>query len=268
MYQDLLTEIDAGVGIITLNRADRDNAFDERTLLELIAATDAMERDASVRVVVFSSTGKTFCAGADLAWMRRAAAQGVDENLRDARELAEALRRIAQLSKPTVARVQGSAFGGGVGIVAACDIAVAVLDARFAVADVKLGLIPSAVAPYMVAAIGLRHARRYMMTGEHFSAAEGYRIGLFNEMVADAGALDEAVGQIVDNLLDNGPRALAACKALAEAAAGGALTPGLIEDAAQRGARVGSSDEAREGTLAFLEQRMPLWRRTDQAGGE
>ena len=259
MYQNILTEIDGGVGIVTLNRADRHNAFDEHTIAEMIAALGAMAAYAAVRVVVISSTGKSFCSGADLHWMQRAAAQGAAENLADARGLAEMLRRIAQIGKPTVARVQGPAYGGGVGVVAACDVAIATFDTRFALTEVKLGIIPSAIGPHVIAAIGARHARRYMLTAERFSAAEAYRIGLIHEMVADSQALDEAVGQIVDSLLKNGPQAMAECKALIGAVAGQPLSAELIEDTAQRIARVRASAEAREGMAAFLEKRRPNW---------
>jgi methylglutaconyl-CoA hydratase len=259
MYQNILTEMDGGVGIVTLNRADRHNAFDDVTILELIDALGAMEADAAVRVVVLSSTGKSFSAGADLNWMKNAALQGEADNLRDARNLAEMLRRIAQLSKPTVARVQGPAYGGGVGVIAACDIAVATFDAQFALTEVKLGIIPSAISPHVVAAIGERHARRYMLTAERFSAAEAYRLGLVHEMVADEAALDDAVGQIVDSLQKNGPLALAACKSLIGAVAGRPLAAELIEDTARRIARIRGTEEAQEGMASFFEKRKPNW---------
>lgn len=259
MYQNILTEIDAGIGIVTLNRADRHNAFDDVTIVELIDALGAMEVDAAVRVVVLSSTGKSFSAGADLNWMKQAAAQGEADNLRDARNLAELMRRIAQMPKPVVARVQGPAYGGGVGVVAACDIAVATFDARFALTEVKLGIIPAAISPHVIAAIGERHARRYMLTAERFSAAEAYRLGLVHEMVADETALDTAVGQIVDTLLKNGPQALAACKSLIGAVAGRPLAAELIEDTARRIARIRGTEEAQEGMASFLEKRKPNW---------
>lgn len=259
MYGNLITEVDRGVGIVTLNRADRHNAFDDQTIVELIDVMGAMEANPDVRVVVLSSTGKSFSAGADLNWMKRAAEQGQEENLRDARNLAEMLRRIAQLAKPTVARVQGPAYGGGVGVVAACDIAIATFDAQFALTEVKLGIIPSAISPHVIAAIGERYARRYMLTAERFSAAEAYRIGLIHEMVADEAALDDAVGQVVDTLLKNGPKALAACKSLIGAVAGRPLSAELIEDTAQRIAAIRGTEEAQEGMASFLQKRKPNW---------
>ena len=260
MYQNIVTEIDHGVGIITLNRADRHNAFDDAMINEISAAIDAMATDPDVRVVVFSSTGKSFCAGADLNWMKRMAGYTYDASLEDSRALAEMFRRVRQCPKPTVARVQGSAYGGGVGLVAACDIAIAVFDAQFALTEVKLGLIPAVISPHVIAAIGERYARRFMLTAERFSAAEAYRIGLLHEIVNDASALDEALNEIVDALLANGPDALAECKKLIDAVAWRELSPDLIEDTAQRITRRRASNEGREGMSAFLEKRAPNWR--------
>jgi methylglutaconyl-CoA hydratase len=218
-----------------------------------------MEANAAVRVVVVSSAGKSFCAGADLTWMQRAAGYGAAENLRDAKVLAEMLRKLSRLPKPTVARVQGPAYGGGLGLVAACDIAIATFDAQFALSEVKLGMIPATIAPHVIAAIGERHARRYMLTAERFSAAEAYRIGLIHEMVADEAGLDQAVGQVVDALLNNGPRAMAECKELIRAVAGKPISDEIVIDTAARIAQRRSSDEAKEGIDAFLNKRQPRW---------
>lgn len=259
MYKNIVTEVDRGVGIITLNRADRHNAFDSQTIGELIQALAGMAGDSAVRVVVLSSAGKTFCAGADLEWMRAAAKWTSAENEADARVLAEMLHRLATLPKPTIARVQGSAYGGGVGLIAACDIAVATFDAQFALSEVKLGLIPATIAPHVVAAIGERHARRYMLTAERFSAAEAYRLGLLHEMVADEAALDQALGAVIDALLANGPGALAECKDLIRTVTHRAIDSGLIAETARRIARVRASEEGRQGIAAFLEGRKPSW---------
>lgn len=259
MYQHILTEIDRGVGIVTLNRADRHNAFDDAAILELTDAFNVMAAEPMVRVVVVSSTGKSFCAGADLNWMKRAAGYSPAQNLADGRALAEMLRALAQCPKPTIARVQGPAYGGGVGVVAACDIAIATFDAQFTLSEVKLGIIPAAISPHVIAAIGERHARRYMLTAERFSAAEAYRIGLLHEMVADVAALDEAVGEIVDALLKNSPQAMRECKELIGAVANRPLSPEVIEDTAQRISRVRASVEGKEGLSAFLEKRQPNW---------
>lgn len=259
MYANILTEIRNGIGTITLNRADRHNAFDAQTFAELSAAFAAFDADPAVRVVVLASTGKSFCAGADLHWMKAAAAQGFDDNLADARHLAGMLQRLATMSKPTIARVQGPAYGGGVGVIAACDIAMAVQDARFALTEVRLGIIPAAISPHVIAAIGVRQARRYMLSAESFSAAEAYAMGLLHEVVADATALNAAVERMSGELLKNGSQALAACKELIATVAHQPLTPELIEDTARRIATIRASDEAREGMAAFFERRSPDW---------
>lgn len=259
MYQNILTEIDAGVGIVTLNRPERHNAFDDTMIAELADAMDGMARDADVRLVVISSTGKSFCAGADLKWMQRAATYSLEENQRDAGELAEMLLRVADCPKPVIARVQGPAYGGGVGLVAACDLVVATFDARFALTEVKLGLIPAVISPHVIAAIGERHARRYMLTAEAFSAAEAYRIGLIHEMVADEAALDEVIGEWMDMLLKSGPQALAACKALIRDVANRPLGPKVVDHTVERIASVRVSPEGQEGLSAFLQKRKPNW---------
>ena len=259
IYLNLRTEIDRGVGIITLIRADRHNAFDDVTIAELSHALVTLEADPAVRVVVIGSVGRSFCAGADLAWMQRAAGYDEAGNLRDARAMADMLRHVARCSKPVIARVQGPAYGGGVGLIAACDIAIATFEAQFALSEVKLGIIPATIAPYVIAAIGERHARRYMLTAERFSAAEAYRLGLVHEIVPDAAALDEVIGDLIETLLANGPDAMAECKELLHAVANQPLGHEVIEDTAQRIARVRVTDEAREGMAAFLEKRKPGW---------
>ncbi len=259
MTDTILTEIDKGIGIITLNRPERHNAFDDVLIAELTAALGAMDADPAVRVVVLSSTGKSFCAGADLNWMKRAASYSEEESRRDAMNLAELLRSLNELTKPTVARVQGPAYGGGVGLIAACDIAIAAYDAQFALTEVKLGILPAVISPYVIASIGERKARRYMLTAERFSAAEAYRIGLIHEIVPGEEELDEAVGDIVDALLANGPAALGECKALIKAVANRPITGEVIADTAGRIARVRASAEGKEGMAAFLEKRKPNW---------
>lgn len=258
-YPSILVEVDGPVGILTLNRGDRHNAFDETLIAEITAGLRELEHHPAVRVVVLSSTGQSFCAGADLHWMQRVAGHGPEENLADARLLAELLRTLNDLAKPTVARIQGPAYGGGVGLVAACDVAIATCDAQFALTEVKLGLIPAVISPYVVQALGPRAARRYMLTAEPFSAAEAYRLGLIHELVPDEAALDEAVGEVVDALLNNGPAAQAECKALIAAVADRPIDAALIEDTALRITRVRASAEGREGVLAFLEKRKPAW---------
>lgn len=212
MYPNVLTEIDAGVGIVTLNRPERHNALDAEMVRDLNEALAAMAANPAVRVLVLSSAGKTFSAGADLDWTGTGASQDVHDDENGGHGLAEALRRLASFAKPTVARVQGAARGGGVGLVAACDIAIATFDAAFALAEGSPSLVPDTIFPHVIGAMGERHAKRYLLTQERFSAAEAYRVGLLHEMVADEAALDDAVGQIVEDLLQGGPNTQAESK--------------------------------------------------------
>ncbi|WP_153114578.1 enoyl-CoA hydratase/isomerase family protein [Rhodocyclus tenuis] len=262
-YQSIVTEVGDGVGILTLNKAERHNAFDETLIAEITDGLRRLEADPQVRVVVVSAAGKSFCAGADLNWMKRAAAATPDENLADARRLGDLLTTLNELSKPTLARVQGPAYGGGVGLIAACDIAVASYDAVFSLSEVKLGLVPAVISPYVLAAIGERYARRYMLTAERFSAAEAYRIGLVHEIVPGAEQLDDAIGELVDALLKNGPNAQAECKALIRVVAGQPIDDSTTEETVRRITRVRASPEGREGLAAFLEKRKPAWQQSD-----
>lgn len=257
--QNILTQISAGVGTITLNRPERHNAFDEVMITELTRAVKQMAEAPDVRLILMASTGKSFCAGADLNWMQRAARYDITENLRDADELATMLRTISECPKPLIARVQGPAYGGGVGLVAACDMAIATPDARFALTEVKLGLIPAVISPHVIAAIGERHARRYMLSAEVFSAAEAYRIGLVHEMVPDETSLDNTIRQWTDQLLKNGPHALAACKALIRAVSGQPPGAKVTEETVARIAHIRVSPEGQEGLSAFLQKRKPNW---------
>ena len=259
MYSSIEITRDGAVATLWMNRPDVHNAFNEQLIAELTAACQALDADDAVRVLVLAGRGKSFSAGADLNWMRRAAGYGSEENLADSRVLAEMLRRLAQCPKPTVARVQGPAYGGGVGLVACCDVAIGTFDVQFSLTEVKLGIIPAVISPHVIAAIGERYARRYMLTAERFSAAEAYRIGLLHEIVADLVALDEAVGEVVDALMKNGPAAMAECKALISAVASRPLSPEVVEDTAQRITRLRASDEGREGMTAFLQKRKPSW---------
>lgn len=248
-----------GVTTITLNRPAIHNAFDDTLIRELTQRLQALDSDPAVRVVVLAGAGKSFSAGADLNWMRRMAGYSEAENLADARELGGMLHTLYRLSKPTVARVHGAAFGGGVGLVAACDMAIASEAASFALTEVKLGIIPSVISPYVVAAIGERQARRYCLSAERFDAAEAHRIGLVHEVVA-ADELDDRVAALAAQLLGNGPAALAACKDLIHAVSRGPLDEVMVEDTARRIARVRASAEGKEGLNAFLEKRRPGWR--------
>ena len=250
--------IDAGVARVALAREAVHNAFDEGLIAELTAGLRGLAADPAVRVVVLSGKGASFCAGADIDWMRRMAHYHYDQNLADAHALAAMLATLANLAKPVVARVHGAAYGGGVGLVACCDIAVGTPRATFALSEVRLGLIPSTVGPYVVRAIGARAAHRYFLTGERFAADEALRLGLLHEVVAED-ALDTRVDAIVDTLLRSGPAAQAAAKELLRAIARGPIDDALIADTARRIADVRASPEAREGLAAFLDKRPPAW---------
>jgi methylglutaconyl-CoA hydratase len=247
------------VALVTLNRPDVHNAFDEVLIEELTRALDGLEASPRVRAVVLLGAGKSFCAGADLGWMQRMAAYDYEQNVADARALAHLLQRLATLSKPTIARVHGPTFGGGVGLVACCDIAIASVEATFALSEAKLGLIPATIGPYVVEAIGARRARRLMLTAERFDAAEAYRIGLVHDLATSVEALDEIVNEVLGSLLLAGPRAQAACKALVRSIAHRPIDERVIADTAERIATVRASDEAREGIAAFLTRRSPAW---------
>lgn len=254
----LLDVDDRGVATVTLNRPDVHNAFDDALIEKLSSTLKRLGSDDAVRAVALCAKGKSFSAGADLRWMQRMAGYSEAQNLEDARHLAGLLRTLQRIPKPTVARVQGSAFGGGVGLVACCDIVVASENARFALTEVKLGLIPAVIGPYVSRAMSERHARRYMLTGERFSAEEAYRLGLVHDVVPES-VLDERVESVLSMLLENGPAAMAAVKALMDRVAGGPLDDKLIEDTAKRIAKIRASDEGKEGVTAFLEKRKPRW---------
>ncbi len=253
-------EIDArGVARVTLARPQKHNAFDADLIAGLTDAFSALAKSPAVRAVVLESDGASFSAGADLDWMREQANYDEARNLADARRLAQLMRALDRLPKPTIARVQGPAYGGGVGLVACCDIAIASSDAVFSLTEVKLGLIPSVISPYVIAAIGPRVARRLFLTAERFDAAEARRIGLVHEVVA-AAELDTRVEEIVALLLANGPEAMAAAKDLVFAVAGRPVDDELVEDTARRIAQRRASAEGKEGIGAFLEKRKPAWR--------
>jgi methylglutaconyl-CoA hydratase len=247
-----------GSAWITLDRPEIHNAFDERLIAELTAALYALASEPAVRAVVLTGSGKSFSAGADLNWMRRTATYGEAENLADARALARLMATLNELPKPTIARVHGAALGGGTGLVACCDIVVASAQAVFGTTEVRLGLIPSVIGPYVIAAIGARQARRLMLTGERIDAAEAARIGLVHQVVA-ADELDGAIATILDQLQRGGPGALGAAKRLIHDLAGRPIAPELIDDTARRIAALRATPEAREGLAAFLEKRRPSW---------
>jgi methylglutaconyl-CoA hydratase len=247
-----------GVLWLTLNRPEIHNAFDDRQIVELTRAFGDLASDNTVRAVVLTGTGRSFSAGADLNWMRRTATYTEDDNLRDAKSLAKLMRVLHELPKPTVARVNGAALGGGTGLVACCDIVVASEQAAFGTTEVRLGIIPAVIGPYVIAAIGPRQARRLMLTGERITAREAARIGLVHEVVAPD-ELDAAVEKVLSHLLAGGPAAIAAAKRLVLDLSGRVISPELVEETARRIAALRVSPEAREGLSAFLEKRKPGW---------
>ncbi|NKF22144.1 enoyl-CoA hydratase-related protein [Solimonas marina] len=247
-----------GVARLWLNRADVHNAFNETLIAELTAALQALDADAGVRVVVLGGRGKSFCAGADLAWMRRMASYRHDENLADAERLAALLRMLHGMTKPTVARVQGAALGGGTGLVAACDIVLATPQASFGTTEVRLGLIPATISPYVLQAIGARAAQRYFLSGERIDAAEAQRIGLVHE-VCEADVLDARLDAMLAALLAGAPQAQADAKRLIADVAGRPIDEALIADTSRRIAQTRAAAEARDGIAAFFDKRRPSW---------
>lgn len=247
------------VALVTLNRPDVHNAFDEHMIRELTQALTALDRNPRVRAVILLGAGKSFCAGADLDWMRRMAGYDYEQNITDARALARLLQVLAGLSKPTIARVHGATYGGGVGLVACCDIAIAAHEATFALSEVKLGLIPATIGPYVVEAMGARAARRYMLTAERFDAAEAFRTGLVHDLTPSVTELDDRINELLGALLLAGPHAQAAVKALVRAVAQRPIDERVVADTAERIATLRASNEGREGIAAFLGKRSPAW---------
>ena len=247
-----------GIATVTLANAARHNAFDDAMIGELHRTFQGLGEDSAVRVVVLAAEGKSFSAGADLAWMQRMANYGYEENLADARALADMLRCLNTLPRPTIARVQGAAFGGAVGLVSCCDMAVGTPHASFCLSEVRIGLVPATIAPYVVRAIGERAARRYFQTAERFDAGTALALGLLSDVV-DEHALDTRIDDLAGQLLANGPAALAAAKELALGVSGRAIDETVLSETSELIARVRVSDEGQEGLTAFLEKRKPAW---------
>ena len=257
-YQTLETQLSHGIAVIWLNRPDIRNAMSDTLIAELTDAFTAAAEDEDVRAVVLAGNGKAFCAGADLNWMQRAAGYTHEQNLADAQRLAALLETIATCPKPTVARVHGPAYAGGMGLVAACDVAIASIEATFCLSEVKLGLIPATISPYVIRAMGPRAARRWFLSGEVFDAAEAYRIGFVHDLCPPE-ELDGAVNALLGQFMLASPQALAACKRLIDDVAGRPVDAALIDDTARRIADARTSDDGREGLASFLEKRKPRW---------
>jgi methylglutaconyl-CoA hydratase len=258
MTDTLLTRRDGPVATLHLNRPELHNAFDARLIAALTRALEQAAIDETVRVVVLAATGTSFSAGADLNWMRDMASASEAENREDALALARLMRTLDELPKPTIARVHGAAFGGGVGLVACCVIAIGVPEAKFGLTESRLGLLPAVISPYVIGSIGTRHARRYFASAEIFDAMQAQRIGLLHEVVA-ADAIDDAVDRQVALLRKAGPLAAAQAKALVRAIAGGGDRDALDAATAELIARLRVSPEGQEGLEAFLDKRPPAW---------
>ena len=243
---------------VTLNRPDVRNAFNETTIAEITRAFRELGADADLRAIVLAANGPAFCAGADLNWMKKMAGYTHAENHADALQLAEMLRTIYLCPKPVVARIQGDCYAGGMGLVAACDIIVAVEEANFCLSEVKLGLIPATISPYVIKAMGENASRRYFLSAERFGAQEALRIGFAHEVVA-ADALDAKVAEIVKALVNNSPNAVHHAKVLVREVVGQTVNDALLADTAERIAQIRASEQGREGVASFLEKRKPSW---------
>jgi methylglutaconyl-CoA hydratase len=257
---NLLVDIDGrGVATVTLNRPAVRNAFDDRLIADLTAVLQRLGVDPTVRLLLLTGSGSCFSAGGDLNWMRRMAQYTEAENFADAMQLAELLRVLNEFPKPTVARVNGPAYAGGLGLVCCCDVAIAAEEATFAISEVRLGLVPGTISPYVVAAIGARAARRFFLTAEPFTAAEAHRIGLVHG-VSPLTALDDTVATVVANLMQGGPEAQARAKRLVADVAGRPVTEAVRQLSARAIAEGRASAEGQEGLAAFFEKRKPAWR--------
>ena len=254
----LQINVAGAVATVTLNRPDVRNAFNDEVILELTAAFGDLGARGDVRCIVLAANGSAFCAGADLNWMRSMADYTREQNLADAGRLAGMMRAVYECPKPTIARIQGDVYAGGTGLVAACDIAVSVDTAQYCLSEVRLGLLPSTISPYVIRAMGARAAHRYFLTAERFSATEALRIGFVHEVVTTA-ALDGKVMELAQALVNAGPDAVRLCKKLVQDVAGYDITPELVAMTVGSIADVRVSPEGREGLQSFLQKRKPNW---------
>jgi len=257
-YQTLEVILEERIATVWLNRPDVRNAFNETTIAEIAHAFRELGANDRVRAIVLAARGTAFCAGADLNWMKKMAGYTHEENRADANQLAQMLHAIYVCPKPVVAKVQGDCYAGGMGLVAACDIVVAADTVHFCLSEVKLGLIPATISPYVIQAMGHHAARRYFLSAERFSAAMAQQMGLAHEVV-DGAALDDTVAGIVKALVSASPNAVKEAKRLVREVAIAPLTDALIADTAERIALIRASDEGREGVRSFLEKCKPGW---------
>ena len=258
MTQALTLAVNDRIARIKLTRPEVRNAFNDEVIQQLKTAFESVGANSDVRAVVLAAEGPAFCAGADLNWMRRMADYTREENIADAGQLAAMLKAIYECPKPTIAAVQGDVFAGGMGLVAACDMAVSVRTATYCLSEVKLGLIPATISPYVIRAMGARAAHRYFLTAERFSAEEAHRIGFVHEL-ADADALDAKVAELAAALVSASPAAVRACKRLVQDVAEREIDAALIAATVEGIADIRASDEGREGVASFLQKRKPAW---------
>jgi methylglutaconyl-CoA hydratase len=257
-FRTIETQIKQSVAIIWLNRPDVRNAMNDVMIAELNEAVSAAIDDNEIRAIVLAGRGKAFCAGGDLNWMLKAKDMTPDEAAADSMQLARLLQMIYESPKPTVARVHGSAFAGAMGLVAACDVAIAAHFTKFCLSEVKLGLIPAMISPYVIKAMGERQARRFFLSAEVFDAAEAYRIGFVHDLCPEE-ELDANMNRILGALLMGAPQALHKAKQLIRDVAGKEISIDLAADTAHRIAQCRAGDEAQEGIAAFFEKRKPSW---------
>ncbi len=248
----------AHVARVWINRPDVRNAFNDEVIAALTRTFETLSKDTGLRVVVLGAHGKAFCAGADLNWMKAMAGYSWEENRADAQRLADMLWTLDQCPVPIVGRVQGDCYAGGMGLASICDVLVAVEGATFCLSEARLGLLPATISPYVVRAMGAQAARRYMATAERFSAVQAHALGMVHEL-ATPETLDAKVDDIVTTLVNNGPAATRACKALVRDVAGAPITADLRAETARRIADIRASDEGREGLASFLNKRAPAW---------
>ena len=257
-FETLHIDLSYRVAVVWMNREKVRNAFNETVIAELTQAYRVLGADDGVRAIVLAGHGPAFCAGADLEWMRRMSTYSLDDNRRDARGLADMLRTIHDCPKLTIARVHGDAYAGGMGLVAACDIAVGAFNASFSLSETRLGLLPATISPYVMRAIGERACRRYMLTAEKFDASEAFRLGLLHE-ITPPDELDARINTILGALMTTSDAAVAATKTLIRDVAGKPIDDALSADTAERIARMRASDDGREGIASFLAKRKPRW---------
>ena len=253
-----ITDHENGIVQITLTQADIHNAFDEKLIAQLTTTLIELDKDFTVRAVILDAEGKSFSAGAELNWMKRMANYSLEENYIDSQELAGLMSTLYKMKCPTIAAVQGAAFGGGVGLVACCDIAIASEKAIFCLSEVKLGLIPAVISPYVVKAIGERAAKRYFVTAERFNAGRAAQLGLISEVVSPDD-LNDKVMSIAEMIINNGPDAVLDAKDIINNVVNQPITGQLSAMTASRIADIRASDQGKEGIAAFLEKRQPVW---------